>query len=88
MNWLGNQSAPSRIDERIQDLLDDARAARQLGDWKLTQSLVNAVLALDPMNTEASGLVAGSAPRRQMTLMFRRGEFAPPRLSCHLYRGC
>lgn len=70
MNWLGNQSAPSRIDERIQDLLDDARAARQLGDWKLTQSLVNAVLALDPMNTEASGLVAGSAPRRQMTLMF------------------
>lgn len=59
-----------QLAERIQDLLDDARAARQAGDWKLTQALVNAVLALDPTNAVAATLVAGAAPRRQMTLFF------------------
>ena len=58
------------VDERIRELLDDAQAARQMGDLRLTQALVTAVLALDPTNSVAANLVAGSAPRRQMTLLF------------------
>ena len=37
---------------------------------RLTQSLVSAVLALDPGNAEAANLTAGAASRRQMTLLF------------------
>jgi class 3 adenylate cyclase len=55
---------------RIADLLGDARAARDAGDWNRLRALVNAVHALDPHNTEADGLLAGSAQRCQMTLMF------------------
>jgi len=56
--------------DRIADLLGDARAAREAGDWNRLRALVNAVLALDPHNTEADALLAGSAQRCQMTLMF------------------
>jgi class 3 adenylate cyclase len=56
--------------ERIADLLGDARAARDAGDWNRLRALVNAVLALDPHNTEADALLGGSAQRCQMTLMF------------------
>jgi class 3 adenylate cyclase len=55
---------------RIADLLGDARAARDAGDWNRLRALVNAVHALDPHNTEADALLAGSAQRCQMTLMF------------------
>lgn len=59
-----------RILERVAELLDDARLARQSGDFKALRALTSAVLALDPDNAEAEALLVGSARRRQMTLMF------------------
>jgi class 3 adenylate cyclase len=56
--------------DRIADLVSDARAAREAGNWPVMQALLNAVFALDPHNTEAEALVADSAQRCQMTLMF------------------
>jgi class 3 adenylate cyclase len=58
------------LGERIADLLDDARAAREAGDWSNLGALVNAIRALDPQNAEADALLVGSARRCQMTLMF------------------
>lgn len=60
----------SRIETRIADLLDDAREARDAGDWKAASSLLDAVNALDPGNAEAAAMLAGAATRRQMTLLF------------------
>lgn len=65
-----NGRGEPQIANRIADLLGDARAAREMGDWRKLRLLVNAVLALDPDNAEAEALLAGSARRRQMTLMF------------------
>jgi class 3 adenylate cyclase len=55
---------------RIADLLGDARAAREAGDWTTLGALVNAIRVLDPQNAEADALLVGSARRCQMTLMF------------------
>ncbi len=60
----------SRIESRIADLLEDAREARDAGDWQTARSLLDAVTALDPGNTEAAAMLAGAATRRQMTLLF------------------
>ncbi len=60
----------SRIENRISDLLADAREARDAGDWKTARSLLDAVSALDPGNDEAAAMLAGAATRRQMTLLF------------------
>jgi class 3 adenylate cyclase len=60
----------SRIENRISDLLADAREARDAGDWKTARSLLDAVGALDPGNAEAAAMLAGAATRRQMTLLF------------------
>jgi class 3 adenylate cyclase/tetratricopeptide (TPR) repeat protein len=60
----------SRIAGRLRELLGDARLAREAGDWNQLRALASAVLALDPENAEAEALLAGSAERRQMTLMF------------------
>ena len=60
----------SRIENRVSDLLADAREARDAGDWKTARSLLDAVNALDPGNAEASAMLAGAATRRQMTLLF------------------
>ncbi len=56
--------------ERVSELLADARLAREAGEFEQVRALVNAVLALDPYNTEAEALLAGAVQRRQMTLMF------------------
>jgi class 3 adenylate cyclase/tetratricopeptide (TPR) repeat protein len=68
----GDSERPShsRIAERLRELLDDARLAREAGDWNQLRALARAALALDPENAEAEALLAGSAERRQMTLMF------------------
>jgi class 3 adenylate cyclase len=63
-------SSDVRLAERVVELLDDARLARQTGDWRQLRALANAVLALDPHNAEAEALLAGSVQRRQMTVMF------------------
>src|SRR4051812_10698031 len=55
---------------RADELLADARRAREAGAWGDLRALVSAVLALDPANAEAEALLAGWADRRQMTLMF------------------
>ena len=60
----------SRIENRVSDLLADAREARDAGDWKTARSLLDAVGALDPGNAEAAAMLAGAATRRQMTLLF------------------
>ena len=60
----------SRIENRVSDLLADAREARDAGDWKTARSLLDAVSALDPGNAEAAAMLAGAATRRQMTLLF------------------
>ena len=60
----------SRIENRVSDLLADAREARDAGDWKTARSLLDAVSALDPGNAEAAAMMAGAATRRQMTLLF------------------
>lgn len=60
----------SRIADRVDELLGDARLAREAGEFNQLRALVNAVLALDPNNDEAEALLAGAAQRRQMTLMF------------------
>ncbi|HEY5784720.1 MAG TPA: adenylate/guanylate cyclase domain-containing protein [Microlunatus sp.] len=60
----------SRIENRVSDLLADAREARDAGDWKTARSLLDAVAALDPGNAEAAAMLAGAATRRQMTLLF------------------
>ena len=60
----------SRIESRIADLLEDAREARDAGDWQTARSLLDAVTALDPGNAEAAAMLAGAATRRQMTLLF------------------
>lgn len=60
----------SRMASRVTDLLEDAREARDAGDWKTARSLLDAVNALDPGNTEAAAMLAGAATRRQMTLLF------------------
>jgi class 3 adenylate cyclase/tetratricopeptide (TPR) repeat protein len=60
----------SRIENRVSDLLADAREARDAGDWKTARSLLDAVGALDPGNAEAAAMMAGAATRRQMTLLF------------------
>lgn len=67
---MDQSPAVSKLHQRVQDLLEDAQAARQSGDLRLTQTLVNAVLALDPGNKTAKDLAHGSAVRRQMTLLF------------------
>jgi class 3 adenylate cyclase/tetratricopeptide (TPR) repeat protein len=56
--------------ERAAELLRDARLALRTGRVQELRALANAVLALDPANTEAEELLVGSAQRRQMTLMF------------------
>jgi class 3 adenylate cyclase len=56
--------------QHIADLVSDARSARDAGNWPVMQALLNAVFALDPHNSEAEALLAGSAQRCQMTLMF------------------
>jgi hypothetical protein len=58
------------LQARAADLLSDARLALRSGQWQQLRALANAVLALDPGNTEAEELLVGSAQRRQMTLMF------------------
>jgi class 3 adenylate cyclase/tetratricopeptide (TPR) repeat protein len=60
----------SRIENRVSDLLADAREARDAGDWKTARTLLDAVGALDPGNAEAAAMLAGAATRRQMTLLF------------------
>jgi class 3 adenylate cyclase/tetratricopeptide (TPR) repeat protein len=60
----------SRIENRVGDLLADAREARDAGDWKTARTLLDAVGALDPGNAEAAAMLAGAATRRQMTLLF------------------
>jgi class 3 adenylate cyclase len=65
-----SESSDARLAERVVELLDDARLARQTGNWRQLRALANAVLALDPHNAEAEALLAGSVQRRQMTLMF------------------
>ena len=60
----------SRIENRVSDLLADAREARDAGDWKTARTLLDAVGALDPGNAEAAAMMAGAATRRQMTLLF------------------
>ena len=60
----------SRIETRVADLIEDAREARDAGDWKTARSLLDAVTALDPGNAEVAALLAGAATRRQMTLLF------------------
>ena len=73
MSTPGEQSAPSwksRMADRVEGLLEDARAARQAGDGRTARSLLEAVIALDPGNAEAQVLLAGPASRRQMTLLF------------------
>jgi class 3 adenylate cyclase/tetratricopeptide (TPR) repeat protein len=62
--------ASARIARRVADLLEDAREARDAGDWQSVRSLLDAVTALDPGNAEASAMLAGAATRRQMTLLF------------------
>ncbi|HEU5483422.1 MAG TPA: adenylate/guanylate cyclase domain-containing protein [Microlunatus sp.] len=60
----------SRVESRVADLLEDAREARDAGDWQSARALLEAVTALDPTNTEAAAMLAGPATRRQMTLLF------------------
>lgn len=67
---MDQQPVVSRLQQRIQDLLADAQAARLSGDLRLTQTLINAVFALDPANEVAKNMAHGSAVRRQMTLLF------------------
>ena len=62
--------AAERIAQRVALLLEDARWAQADGDPGEVEALANAVLALDPGNAEAEALLAGSARRLQMTLMF------------------
>jgi class 3 adenylate cyclase len=59
-----------RFADRVDDLLADARRARQSGDGAAFRALTSAVLALEPGNPAAVALLAGAAERRQMTLMF------------------
>jgi class 3 adenylate cyclase/tetratricopeptide (TPR) repeat protein len=65
-----SHSGGTRLAGRIEQLLSDARAAREEGDFKALRPLANAVLALDPENREAAGLLDEAVERRQMTLMF------------------
>lgn len=60
----------TRIETRVADLIEDAREARDAGDWKTARSLLDAVAALDPGNADAAAMLAGAATRRQMTLLF------------------
>lgn len=60
----------TRIEARVADLIEDARDARDAGDWKAARSLLDAVTALDPGNVDAATMLAGAASRRQMTLLF------------------
>lgn len=66
--WSAVLSA--RLESRVNDLLADAREARDAGDWKTARSLLDAVNALDPGNAEATMMLAGAATRRPMTLLF------------------
>lgn len=59
-----------RLADRVAELLADARDARDGGRWHDLRALAGAALTLDPGNAEAEALLAGSAERCQMTLMF------------------
>ena len=66
----GEPLAADPIAERIGDLLGDARAAHEAGDWNRLRQIVTAIQIFDPKNIEAAALLPGSAQRCQMTLMF------------------
>lgn len=65
-----DRALAGNVEQRVRDLLGDARTAQDSGHWRMAQSLIAAVLALDPTNDEARGMLHGSAVRRQMTLLF------------------
>src|SRR3954447_16528749 len=59
-----------RIRHRVVGLVEDARAARQVGDYRSMRALAEAATVLDPRNRDARELLVASATRRQMTLLF------------------
>ena len=56
--------------ERVAQLLDDARLARDAGDWAGMRALATAALALDSGNSEAEALLAAASELRQISLLF------------------
>lgn len=67
--WQDGERVLPSLAARVEELLGDARLALRAGEWQQLRALANAILALDPANTEAEALLVGSAQRRQMTLM-------------------
>ena len=69
--------AGGRYEERVRDLLVDARAAAEQGDWTSVRDLAEAAVALSPGNSEARELLdradtaaPSAGERRQLTVMF------------------
>lgn len=63
------------LDRRVQELLADAQAEAEKRSWARARALANAVLVLDPDNTQARRLVDGTEREpegewRQLTVMF------------------
>ncbi len=58
------------LKDRVAELLRDAEAAEAAGDWRLRQTLLAAIGALDPGNAEVARLLSQPAARRLMTLLF------------------
>ncbi|MGZ4200840.1 MAG: ATP-binding protein [Thermoleophilaceae bacterium] len=56
--------------ERVAQLLDDARQARDAGDWAGMRALATAARALDSGNSEAEALLAAATELRQISLLF------------------